>query len=404
MEDLVIIGGGPAGIMAAITASDNKKNILLLNKNPALGRKIRVSGNGKCNITNSDLNTDKYCGDKTFLKKVFEEFDNKNLIAFFEKRGVMLKTESFGRVLPVTENSASIIDCLEEELISNKVAVKNGEQVLSIVKNENSFSVKTGKTVYETKNVLISSGSCAYPQLGGSSSGYELAGELGHTIIPLRPAIVPVELAGNWFYKLQGVRVEAELQICMKNAKKIYRGELLFTKYGISGPLTLDASCRIIDEIKNNAEVFINFLPFYKNSTGEAISAAWDFRPEKTVFTFLSGFLPKKIALVLLPLLGVNISKKCKELTIKERENIILSLSKWPVTIKGPKTYKEAMAVAGGVATEEIDPLTMESKKIPGLYFAGEVIDVAGESGGYNMQFAFSSGYIAGMAIKNNNR
>ncbi|MFH1074015.1 MAG: NAD(P)/FAD-dependent oxidoreductase [Candidatus Firestonebacteria bacterium] len=401
MEDLVVIGGGPAGIMAAITASGKDKKIIIIDKNPSLGKKILSSGNGKCNITNSDLSADKYCGDKNFLKKVFAGFDNKNLISFFEKRGVMLKTESFGRVLPVTETSASILDCLSDELVFCKVAARYEEQVLALVKNPDSFTVKTGRSSYETKNVLIAAGNCAYPQFGAGSDGCKFAEKLGHTIIPLRPALVPPELSGNWFQKLQGVRVEAELQIRAKGGEKKYNGELLFTKYGISGPVTLDASLGIIDGIKNNAEIFINFLPLYRDFIGAPLNAAWDFRPEKTIFTFLSGFLPKKIALILLPLLGVNISKKCKELTKKERENIINSLLKWPVAVKGPKSYKEAMVAAGGVATDEINAETMESKKVPGLFFAGEVLDITGESGGYNIQFAFSSGYIAGTAVKN---
>ena len=394
MEDLLIIGGGPAGLMAAITASGNNKKVLLIDKNPVLGKKIRVSGNGKCNLTNSDLNLGKYSGDKIFLEKIFSKFDNKNLMDFFEKRGVLLKTESFGRVLPVTEDAGTIIDCLIGELVYNKVTVKSSEKVLSIAKNKNGFSIKTGRNAYEAKKVLIASGSCAYPQLGSDNSGYELAGKFGHTIIPLRPAIVPLELFGNWFHKLQGVRVEAELEISVKEVEKKYRGELLFTKYGISGPLTLDASLFIVDGIKNNAGVFINFLPLCKNIRNEA----WDFRPEKTVAEFLSGFLPKKIALVLLPLLGIDISTKCEDLAEKERENIIVSLLRWPVEVKGHRPYTEAMAAAGGVATSEIDPATMGSKKIPGLYFAGEVVDITGESGGYNMQFAFSSGYVAGRA------
>lgn len=394
MEDLLIVGGGPAGIMAAITAAANGKKVVLVEKNPNLGVKIRVSGNGKCNITNSDLSLDKYGGDKNFLKKIFSKFDNKALVAFFEKRGVLLKTEGFGRVLPVTESSASILDCLYAELAFSKVVIKNSEQVLSVTKNKAGFFVKTGRTVYETKKLLIAAGSSAYPQLGSNNFGYELAGKLGHTIVPLRPAIVPIELAGNWFQKLQGVRVEAELQICVKDTEKKYTGELLFTKYGISGPVTLDAALLIIDGVKNNAEVFINFLPFYKENS----VLPWDFRPEKTAADFISGFLPKKIALVVLPLLGVDIEMQCKDLAAKERENIICSLLKWPIEIKGSKTYHEAMVAAGGVATKEIDPLTMESKKVPGLYFAGEVIDITGESGGYNMQFAFSSGYVAGKA------
>ncbi|OGF46292.1 MAG: hypothetical protein A2231_08600 [Candidatus Firestonebacteria bacterium RIFOXYA2_FULL_40_8] len=402
MEDLVIIGGGPAGIMAAITASANKK-VVLLDKNPSLGKKILASGNGKCNITNAILEEDKYCGDKVFLKKVFAELDNMKLMKYFEKRGVMLKVEGFGRVLPVTETSASIMDCLSDELLSNNIAVRYAEQVLEINKNNEGFTVTTGRGSYETKNVLISTGSPAYPQMGATADGYKFAEKFGHTIIPLRPAIVPLELNGNWFHKLQGVRVEAELLIYTKGKEKIYNGELLFTKYGISGPLTLDAALYITDELKNNAEVFINFLPVLKEFGVAALSAAWDYRPEKPVFTFLSGFLPKKIALILLPLLGVDLAKKCKELTLKERENIISALLKWPIQVKGPKSYKEAMAIAGGVSTAEIDVKTMESKKVPGLYFAGEVLDITGESGGYNMQFAFSSGYIAGKAIKNKN-
>jgi len=400
MEDLVIIGGGPAGIMAAIAASGNDNKIILIDKNPSLGKKILASGNGKCNITNSELNTEKYCGDKEFLKKVFAVFDNKSLISFFEERGVMLKTEGFGRVLPVTETSASVLDCLSDELALNNIAVRYAEQVMEVSKNENGFTVKTGRSTYETKNLLITAGSCAYPQLGGSFDGYTFAKKLGHTIIPLRPAIVPLELSGNWFHKLQGVRVEAELRIITKKETVKYSGELLFTKYGLSGPVALDASLKTIDGAANKADIFINFFPLYKDFFAGKLKAAWDFRPEKTVFTFLSGFLPKKIALVLLPLLGVELSKKCKELTVQERENIINSLAKWPVTVKGARSYKEAMAAAGGVSTEEIDPETMESKIIPGLYFAGEVIDITGESGGYNMQFAFSSGYIAGKALK----
>ncbi|MCX5777116.1 MAG: NAD(P)/FAD-dependent oxidoreductase [Candidatus Firestonebacteria bacterium] len=400
MLDLLVIGGGPAGIMAAITAAGKNKNVLLLDKNPSLGRKLLASGNGKCNLSNSTLVPDNYFGNKLFLKNIFAKFNNKTLDNFFKKRGVLLKTEEFGRVLPFTESSASILDCLQEEIAVNKVMVKNSEQVLSIEKNENIFTVKTGRGVYETRNILIAAGSSAYPQLGSTGSGYELAGNLGHTIKPLRPALVPLELEGNWFHKLQGVHVDAGIFIEKNGKKKDYFGELLFTKYGISGPVTLDASLSIIDGIKERAEVYLNLLPVYEDFIHPELKAMLSFRPEKTIVAFLSGFLPKKIAVHLLPQMEIDPLTKVKDLSREDIEKIFNTLRNWHVKVIGPKSYSEAMAVAGGVSTDEISADTMESKLVPGVYFAGEVIDVVGESGGFNIQFAFSSGYIAGKSIK----
>ena len=397
MEDLLIIGGGPAGIMAALTAG--KKRVTIIDKNPSPGRKILASGNGKCNITNSNLSLSNYRGDKAFLKKVFSKFNNQDLIAFFASLGVQLKEERFGRYLPVTESSATILDSLLEEVTFNKVNLRTQEQVLSLAKNTKGFTIKTGRATYEAKNVLIAAGGCAYPQLGSTRSGYELAEKFGHKISEPRPALGPVELSGNWFFKLQGVRVEAEIVIESREWEKRHQGELLFTKYGISGPVTLDASLDILDNLKEGGEVYINLLPEYKKTINSYFETVSGNRPDKTVAGFLCGFIPKKIVQIIVPLTGVSLTKKCAQLSKEEKNKLFKSLLRWPLKVVGPKPFSEAMASAGGVLTSEIDPETMQSKKVPGLYFAGEVIDVTGLSGGYNMQFAFSTGYIAGKTI-----
>ena len=399
MEELIILGGGPAGLMAAISAARRGITPLILEKNVLLGRKILVSGNGRCNITNSNLNLNNYNGDKPFLEKIFSCFSDKELTNFFDELGVRLKEETFNRVIPVTEQAGTILDALNDELEHLKVQTIVGEEIINAVKTKNGFKVETKKGTYETKELVIALGGMSYPKLGATKKGFELAQGFGHKITAPLPALAPVELNGNWFRALQGLRIEAEINVKSKGKVRSFIGELLFTKYGISGPVALDASGEISRTVgEKTTNVWINLVPSYEDFLETFINNIWEKRKDKTASASLSGVLPKKVAKTVLEEAKIDSEKESGKLSSEEKENIFKILKAFPISIKAVKSFNESMVTSGGVATSEIDPATMESKLVKGLFFAGEVMDIDGISGGYNMQLAFSTGWIAGGA------
>lgn len=400
-ENVLIIGAGPAGIMAAISAGERGIKALIIEKNQTIGKKILVSGNGRCNLTNDNFDLNKYHGDKAFLKKVFDKFDKEKLVDFFHRSGVKFKKDEFGRILPVTDQAVTILNCLIDELNYHLVKINCCEEVIKITKDIKNFIVETNRSVYIPKKVILSVGGCSYPQMGSTRKGFELARRLGHRIIEPKPALVAIELKGNWFHMLQGVKAETEINIKTKSKSFRYCGELLFTKYGISGPVTLDSSRGMLDYYgKEDTEIYLNLIPGFEDVIKDNFKVVSKNRPDKTVSSFLAGVLHKKIPLSILPIIGINPDKKCSELSISEKQNILNKLQHWPIEVKGPRPFTESMVTAGGVSTSEVSPETMESKLVKGLYFAGEILDIDGESGGYNMQFAFSTGWIAGEMVE----
>jgi len=445
----IIIGGGAAGLMAAITSAHQGYKTLVIEKNKAIGRKILVTGNGRCNLTNINITPDKYYGENIkCLYNIFSRFTSKDTITFFENLGVRLKTEEEGRVFPVTNQASTIVDLLTEELTELKVSINLCECVKELIPVKDGWEVRTTKTIYYSKNVILTTGGKSYPQLGSTGDGFDIAQRLGHRIIEPRPALVSLEIAGNppecpygragWFHKLQGVKSEVELTL-MREGKTIARetGELLFTHYGISGPVVLNLSRLIMDystksggsktlmnlqpvrkntngdkdisdKLKQGAGlsngagsmVHINFFPGYSpDKLKQFITDRWKAHPQKTLVNSLIGLLPRKLCSVLMGELKLIGETKVNQITKNDLNSIADKFTHWLITVKKSRPFDESMITAGGVAMDEVNPKTMESLKKKGLYLAGEVLDIDGVSGGYNLQFAWSTGYLAGLQL-----
>ena len=400
----IVVGGGAAGLVAAIVAARRKQDVLIIEKKKALGRKILVTGNGRCNLTNINLSPDKYYGENTkCLHNIFSRFSHNDTMRFFEKLGVKLKTEPDGRVFPVTDKASIVLDALVKETARLKIKINLEERVKKLSSIKTGWEVKTNKDVYQAKTVILVTGGKSYPQLGSTGDGFNLARNFGHRIIEPRPALVPLELEGNWFRELQGIQVNVDLSL-KAQGKTISNqtGELIFTHFGISGPAVLDISRVIIDCLnKSTCNVSINFLPNYKNSkeVSDFLIGLWKEQPKRILVNSLAGLLPKKLCFVLLNQLKVKPDKQVSQITKNETVLITEKLRNWNLIIKRPRPFSESMVTAGGVSMDEVNPKTMESSKAKGLYFAGEILDIDGVSGGYNLQFAWSTGYIAGNSV-----
>ncbi|MDD5529958.1 MAG: NAD(P)/FAD-dependent oxidoreductase [bacterium] len=423
--ETIIIGGGASGLIAGISAArhgKNPKNILIIEKNPTLGRKITVTGNGRCNLTNTNITLDKYYGENTkCLNNIFGRFSHKDTVEFFESIGIILKTEDKGRVFPITNQAITVLDLLLEEITHFKINIKTTERVNEIIPTnqtdqigipnrpleadsrvsyQKDWKVITSKDTYRSKYIILTTGGKSYPQLGSSGEGLEFARKLGHRIVEPKPALVPIELSGNWFHKLQGVKSDVELTLTSKNKViAMEKGELLFTHYGISGPIVMDMSRLITDSLpKPETKVFINFFPdFTVDKLTQFFISRGQAYPQKTFLNSLFGVLPKKLCYVLMRELGVTEDKHIHQLSKKELCAIADRLIHWYIDIKQTRPFAESMVTAGGIAMDEVNSRTMESLKVKGLYFAGEILDIDGVSGGYNLQFAWSTGYIAGL-------
>lgn len=394
---VVVIGGGASGLVAAIVAARRNRNVLIIEKNESLGKKILASGNGRCNLTNINVSIDKYYGENTrCLHNIFGRFSYNDTIRFFEELGVKLRTEPDGRVFPASNQASTILEALERELSRLKVKIKLGERVTNLDSTKTGWQVSTDKNIYQSKSVILANGGKSYPQLGTTGDGYDFARQLGHQIIEPRPALVPLQLEGNWFKDLPGIQVNVELILKQENKYIKRTGDLLFTHFGISGPVVLDIS-RLIGQ--NDNELFINFFPAYKNSKEleSFLNINWQSHPRKTILNSLAELLPKKLCFALLNILKINSDKQISQINQKERRLITERFMNWRVSVKSTRSFAEAMVSAGGVATSEINPKTMESLKVKGLYFAGEILDIDGISGGYNLQFAWSTGYLTGL-------
>jgi len=396
-NQVVIIGGGASGLIAAIVTARRNRSVLIIEKNESLGKKILASGNGRCNLTNINVSPDKYYGENIkCLHNIFNRFSYNDTIEFFEKLRVKLKTEPDGRVFPASDQASTVLAALERELSRLQVKIKLNERVTKLSPNKTGWRVNTDKNIYQSKSVILAIGGKSYPQLGTTGDGYEIARQLGHRIVEPKPALVPLELSGAWYKDLPGIQVNVEL-ILNQEDKYIRRtGDLLFTHFGISGPVVLDIS-RLIQ--KDNNELFINFFPLYRNSKEfeSFLNINWQSHPRKIILNSLAELLPKKLCAVLLNILKINPDKQVSQINQKERKLITEQFMHWQVSVKSSRSFAEAMVSAGGVALDEINPKTMESLKAKGLYFAGEILDIDGVSGGYNLQFAWSTGYLAGL-------
>lgn len=404
-KKIVVIGGGAAGMIAAGISAKRGNEVHLFEKNKILGKKIYITGKGRCNLTNSgDIQNfiDNIPSNPFFLYSSFYNFSNIDTIEFFKNLGVETKIERGGRVFPVSDKSEDIINALVCFLKNNKVNIHLEEPVNNILIEDTKvvgISSKINEKFYCDK-VIIATGGLSYPVTGSTGDGYRFAKDAGHKITNLSPSLVPLKIKENWCSQLQGLSLK-NVGISIKdNTKVIYKdfGELLFTHYGVSGPIILSASRNIINKIKNNLTITIDLKPALDEKTlDNRILRDFTKNKNKEFKNSLDELLPQKLIPVVIILSNISAVKKVNEITKDERKNICKLIKNLSLSINGTRGYNEAVITMGGINTDEIDPSTMESKFINDLFFAGEIIDVDAYTGGYNLQIAFSTGYTAGI-------
>lgn len=401
--DVIVIGGGPAGMMAAGTAANNGKRVLLIEKNDMLGRKLRITGKGRCNITNTaDDETffDNLPKNSKFMFSSYYNFNNYAVIDFFNMLGVETVEERGGRVFPKSEKAIDVVNAMIKFIKDAKVSAKKDKATKILTKDNTVFGVKCESGEYFADNVIIATGGRSYPLTGSTGDGYRFAKELGHTVTEIRPSLVPVETKDSWCRELQGLSLRNISIKLVKDSKEIFSdfGEMIFTHFGVSGPVILSASAHITD--KSQYKIIIDLKPALDEKTlDKRILRDFESFSNKNFSNALDELLPKKLIPVIVGLSGISPHKKVNMITKEERETLLKLLKNLTMTVKRLRPIDEAIVTRGGIAVNEINPSTMESKLVKGLYFCGEVIDVDAYTGGYNLQIAFSTGRQAGESI-----
>ena len=403
MSKVIVVGAGPAGMMAAISASKNHK-VILLDSNERVGKKLFITGKGRCNVTNNkDISEffDFIPGNPYFLYSSLYTFTNLDTINFFESRGIKLKSERGGRVFPFSDKSSDIIKGLSGALKESGVKVRLNCNVTKLIKENKTISAVeiNNNEVLKADHIILATGGASYPLTGSKGEGQKMSKILGHNIVPLKPSLVPIEIKESFVKDLMGLSLRNINLSIIENNKKIYDnfGEMLFTHFGISGPLVLSGS-RFIKNGKY--EISIDLKPALDNKELD-LRIQNDFKKyiNKSFKNSLDNLLPKKLIPVIIKLSEIDENKKVNEITKIERKRLLNLLKDFKMKVKGLRPIEEAIVTAGGIDTKEIDPSTMKSKLIDNLSFAGEVIDVDAFTGGYNVQIALSTGYVAGSNI-----
>jgi len=408
--DIAVIGAGPAGCMAAIRAAELGKKVVIIERNEDIGKKILLSGKGRCNITNSaplDTFVEKFQKEGNFFRSAFFSFFNQDLIGFFESRGLKMKIERQNRIFPDTDSALSVVNILKGALSKNKVTILYKSRLASIKKKNNLFELQMSDTdKISAKKVILATGGKSYKETGSTGDGFNIAYKLGHTIIRLKPWLVPLKTKEAWVKELQGLGLKNVRIIFKAGKKKIASpiGEIMFTHFGISGPLVLDLSGDIVSALEKDekANLFIDLKPALQTEELEnRLLNEFKDNGSTQINNLFKVLLPVRLIPVFIRLLKMDPERKASQITQKDRDAILSLLKAFPLTITGSLPIEEAMVTGGGISLKEINPRTMESKIIPGLYFAGEIIDGAASSGGFNIQRAFSTGYLAGEKASN---
>lgn len=413
MKNTIIIGGGPAGMIAGISAARNGDKVTIIEKMNSCGRKLLITGKGRCNITNStDINgfiENTPCNGR-FLYGALNNFDNNDIIDLLENEGVKTKVERGGRVFPISDKSQDILNALLKILKKLNVKILTNMQVSEIIiENENKVKgvkVTTGD-IFSADKVILATGGKSYPVTGSTGDGYRIVKELGHTITPIKPSLIPLTSKDKACGELQGLSLRNVAIKVKDNEKIIYQdfGEMLFTHYGVSGPVILSASAYLI-RYKNIEDLFkagsiklnIDLKPALSEEKLDLrILRDFEEAKNKEFKNSLDKLLPQKLIPVIIEKTKINPKMKVNEIKKEERQRIVKILKNFEITINGTRPIEEAIITSGGISIKEINPKTMESKIISGLYFAGEIIDVDALTGGFNLQIAWSTGYTAGM-------
>ena len=402
--DGIVVGGGPAGMFAAIVAAQQGSRVLLLEKMNSLGKKLLITGKGRCNVTN-------YCTasevlenvprNNKFLMSAINKFPPERVMQFFEENGCPLKTERGNRVFPVSDRSASILETLKKELVKNHVTIRKERVRELLVSNNEIAGVKTDKASYCASWVILATGGLSYPATGSTGDGFQLVQKLGHTIMPTEGSLVPLETKGNDCQQMQGLSLRnVGVKLLDNNGKTVYKdfGELLFTHFGVSGPTVLSASSHLKGK---NCKLIIDLKPALDDKTlNDRILRDLEQYQNRTMENALVDLLPHSMIPVVLTKLGIDMQMQANMLRKEQRRSLVELLKAFPLEITGKRPVAEAIITSGGIKTGEINPKTMESKIIPGLYFAGEIIDCDAYTGGFNMQIAWATAYTAGVSVK----
>ena len=403
-KKIVVVGGGAAGMMAAIRAAEQGAPVTLLEPNERLGKKLNITGKGRCNVTNNaDLQTllTNVPKNGKFLYSVFSRFDGRDTMAFFEKLGVPLKTERGNRVFPVSDRAFDISGALERRLKALRVTMVRDRAVHLEIEEGTVCGVLGERREYPAQAVILATGGVSYPATGSTGEGHRMAAEAGHTVTPLRGSLVPLREQGNLCARMQGLSLRNVSLTVFENDKKIYTdfGEMLFTHFGVSGPLVLSASAHMRRFEKKKYRLEIDLKPALdEQQLDKRLLSDFTKYANSDFCNALGDLLPQKLIPVVVGLTEIPPHQKVHDLTKEQRRELLRLLKHFPIAIAGPCPVTDAIITSGGVKVGEINPATMESKLVKGLYFSGEVIDVDAYTGGFNLQIAWATGRAAGLA------
>jgi len=406
-QKVIVVGGGPAGLMAAGEAAGLGARVVLLEKETSPGRKLRITGKGRCNLTNIATLPDfiaHFGKNGRFLRQAFNNYFSPDLMAFLEKLGVETIQERGGRVFPASEDAGQVTNALLTWAKSQGVSIRTRSSVKKLlIGNNGILGVQLFGGELACDAVIIATGGASYPLTGSTGDGYRLAESVGHTVVPIRPALIPLETAGNAAQRLQGLSLKNVAAKVYINGKKRHEafGEMLFTHFGLSGPIILSLSGRVVDALreKQKVTISINLKPALDDAKLDArLLRDLEAHGKMQFHTMLKGLLPSKLIPICCDLAGIPSTKLCNQISATDRRKLRIWLKDFRFSITGHRPIREAIITAGGVSLTEVNPRTMASRIVPGLYFAGEVLDVDGDTGGYNLQAAFSTGWLAGQS------
>ncbi|MBE5866452.1 MAG: NAD(P)/FAD-dependent oxidoreductase [Lachnospiraceae bacterium] len=418
MSEILVIGGGAAGMMAAVAASKRGHHVVLLEKNEKLGKKVFITGKGRCNVTNAaDIETllANVCTNEKFLYSAFYGYDNQAVMDFLEQEGCPLKVERGDRVFPVSDHSSDVIAAFQRCLKKQNVDVRLNAEVKKLLWDEEpekrvtGVVLKNGQTLM-TDAVIVCTGGLSYPSTGSTGDGLRWAEETGHKVAECRPSLVPLETEEDWCRDLMGLSLKNVSLRMVCGKKELYReqGEMLFTHFGVSGPLVLTASCYLRSAQQGKkakkeeaVKLYLDLKPaLSEEQLDKRLLRDFEEQKNKQFKNALGGLFPSKLIPIMVMLSDIDGEKKVNEITREERRGFVMLMKNLPLTVTGTRTYAEAIITQGGVAVKDIDPSTMESKRMKNLYFAGEVLDLDAHTGGFNLQIAWSTGHLAGESVE----